>query len=75
MRLERGYLTMLLAHAFCTPYVITSVYPKGSKYGFCNLANVAMDLGATPFQALTKVIISMLNREFCRNASCIYYVT
>ena len=25
-----------------------------------NLANVAMDLGATPFQALTKVIIPML---------------
>ena len=26
---RKGYLTMLLAHiAFCTPYVITSVYPK-----------------------------------------------
>ena len=29
IHLEKGYLTMLLAHiAFCTPYVITSVYPK-----------------------------------------------
>ena len=60
MRLERGYLTMLLAHiAFCTPYVITSVYPKVRSMDH-NLANVAMDLGATPFQALTKVIIPML---------------
>jgi len=26
---RKGYFTMLLAHiSFCTPYVITSVYPK-----------------------------------------------
>lgn len=26
---EKGYMTMSLAHiAFCTPYVITNVYPK-----------------------------------------------
>ena len=60
MRLERGYLTMLLAHiAFCTPYVITSVYPKVRSMDH-NLANVAMDLGATPYQALTKVILPMI---------------
>lgn len=60
IKLERGYLTMLLAHiAFCTPYVITSVYPKVRSMDY-NLANVAMDLGATPFQALTKVILPML---------------
>lgn len=60
VRLERGYITMLLAHiAFCTPYVITSVYPKVRSMDH-NLANVAMDLGATPFQALTKVIFPML---------------
>lgn len=59
-RIERGYITMLLAHiAFCTPYVITSVYPKVKRMDH-NLANAAMDLGATPFQALTKVIIPML---------------
>lgn len=58
--LEKGYLTMLLAHiAFCTPYVITSVYPKVRTMD-PNLANAAMDLGATPFQALTKVILPML---------------
>jgi spermidine/putrescine transport system permease protein len=60
IKMEKGYLTMLLAHvAFCTQYVITSVYPKVRKID-PNLANAAMDLGATPFQALTKVIIPML---------------
>ena len=51
---------MLLAHiAFCTPYVITSVYPKVRALD-PNMANAAMDLGATPFQALTKVIVPMI---------------
>lgn len=60
LKMEKGYLTMLLAHiAFCTPYVITSVYPKVRNLD-PNLANAAMDLGATPFQALTKVILPML---------------
>lgn len=59
-RMERGYITMLLAHIMsCTPYVIVSVYPKVRSMDH-NLANVAMDLGATPFQALTKVIIPIL---------------
>ena len=59
-RMERGYVTMLLAHiAFCTPYVIISVYPKVKTMDY-NLANAAMDLGATPFQALTKVILPMI---------------
>ena len=57
---EKGYVTMLLAHiAFCTPYVITSVYPKVRALD-PNMANAAMDLGATPFQALTKVIVPMI---------------
>ena len=60
MGFRKGYLTMLLAHiAFCTPYVITSVYPKVRSLD-PNLANAAMDLGATPFQALTKVIVPMI---------------
>ena len=59
-RMERGYITMLLAHiAFCTPYVIISVYPKVKAMDH-NLADAAMDLGATPYQALTKVILPML---------------
>ncbi len=58
--IEKGYLTMLLAHiCFCTPYVITSVYPKVRALDV-NIANAAMDLGATPWQALWKVIIPMI---------------
>ena len=57
---EKGYMTMLLAHiAFCTPYVITNVYPKVKQLDN-NLADAAMDLGATPFQTLTKVIIPQI---------------
>ncbi|MBR1693519.1 MAG: extracellular solute-binding protein [Lachnospiraceae bacterium] len=57
---EKGYLTMLLSHiAFCTPYVITSVYPKVRNLD-PNVAEAALDLGATPFQALTKVLLPML---------------
>ena len=60
IKLNRGYMTMLLAHiCMCTPYVITNVYPKVRSLD-PNLANAAMDLGATPFQALTKVIIPMI---------------
>ncbi len=60
MKIEKGYLTMLLAHiSFCTPYVITSVYPKVRSLD-PSIANAAMDLGATPLQALTKVIIPMI---------------
>ena len=47
-RIEKGYLTMLLAHiAFCIPYVILSVMPKIRSLD-PDLANAAMDLGATP---------------------------
>jgi len=60
LHIEKGYLTMLLAHIiFCTPYVITNVYPKVKALD-PNIANAAMDLGATPFQALVKVIIPMI---------------
>ncbi|MBO5452968.1 MAG: extracellular solute-binding protein [Clostridia bacterium] len=60
LRVEKGYITMLLAHiCFCTPYVITSVYPKVRELD-TNVANAALDLGATPFQALIKVIVPMI---------------
>ncbi len=60
IKMEKGYLTMLLAHiAFCTPFVITNVLPKVRQLD-ANLADAAMDLGATPFQALTKVIIPQI---------------
>lgn len=51
---------MLLAHiAFCTPYVILSVMPKIRSLD-PNLADAAMDLGATPWKALTKVIVPQI---------------
>lgn len=60
LKISKGYMTMLIAHIiFCTPYVITSVYPKVRSLD-PNLANAAMDLGATPFLALTKVILPMI---------------
>ncbi|MBR6171757.1 MAG: extracellular solute-binding protein [Eubacterium sp.] len=58
--MPKGYYTMLLAHvAFCTPFVITSVYPRVRSLD-PSIADAAMDLGATPFQALVKVILPML---------------
>lgn len=59
-QIEKGYVTMLLAHiAFCIPYVILSVMPKIRALD-PNLADAAMDLGATPWQALTKVIVPQI---------------
>lgn len=57
---ERGFITLLLAHiAFCIPYVILSVMPKIKSLD-PNLADAAMDLGCTPWQALTKVIVPQI---------------
>ena len=56
-KIEKGYATMLLAHiAFCIPYVMLSVMPKIRSLD-PNLADAAMDLGATPWQALIRVIV------------------
>jgi len=54
--IDRGLLTMLLAHiAFCTPYVIITVYPRLKSLD-PNLIEAACDLGAHPWKALRKVI-------------------
>lgn len=59
-KVEKGYVTMLLAHiAFCIPYVILSVMPKVRSLD-PNLADAAMDLGCTPWQALIKVIVPQI---------------
>lgn len=59
-KVEKGYMTMLLAHvAFCIPYVMLSVMPKIKQLD-PNLADAAMDLGATPWQALHKVIVPQI---------------
>lgn len=58
--IERGFMTMLLAHiTFCIPYVILSVMPKIRSLD-PNLSDAAMDLGATPWQALTKVLVPQI---------------
>ena len=57
IHIEKGFFTMLIAHImFCIPYVILSVMPKLRTLN-PNIAEAAMDLGATPWQALTKVIV------------------
>ncbi|MCD7867455.1 MAG: extracellular solute-binding protein [Clostridiales bacterium] len=59
-QVQKGYATMLLAHiAFCIPYVILSVMPKIRSLD-PNLADAAMDLGATPWQTLTRVIVPQI---------------
>ena len=58
--INKGFTTLLLAHImFCTPYVILSVSPKLRSLD-PNLADAALDLGATPLQALTKVIVPQI---------------
>ena len=57
---RKGFGTMLLAHImFCIPYVMLSVTPKLRSLD-PNLIEAAMDLGATPFQALTRVIVPQI---------------
>ena len=58
--IPQGYLTVLLAHvSFCTPYVILCVLPKLRQMD-PNLYEAALDLGATPRQALNKVIFPQI---------------
>lgn len=55
-KVERGYVTMLLAHiTFNTPYVVLSVMPKLKEMNTFSY-EAALDLGATPGYALRKVI-------------------
>ncbi len=56
----RGLFCVICAHiAFCTPYVVLNVMPQLMKMN-PNLYEAALDLGATPMQALRKVIIPEL---------------
>ena len=56
-RIERGYVTMLLAHiTFNTPFVILSVMPKLKQMNK-HTYEAALDLGATPSYALLHVIL------------------
>lgn len=58
--ISQGYITVILAHiSFCTPYVVLSVIPRLKQMN-PNIYEAALDLGATPFQALRKVLIPQL---------------
>ncbi len=58
--ISRGMFTVICSHiAFCTPYVVLSVMPRLTKMS-PNLYEAALDLGATPWQALKKVVLPEL---------------
>ena len=58
--ISQGYVTVVLAHiSFCTPYVVLSVMPRLKQMN-PNTYEAALDLGATPFQALRKILFPQL---------------
>lgn len=58
--ITQGYITVVLAHiSFCTPYVILSIMPK-LRQMTPNTYEAALDLGASPHQALWKVIVPQI---------------
>ena len=60
LHFSQGYVTVILAHiTFCTPYVVLSVLPKLQQMN-PNIYEAALDLGATPSQALWKVLVPEL---------------
>lgn len=60
LHVSQGYVTVILAHiTFCTPYVVLNVMPKLQQMN-PNIYEAALDLGATPWQALRKVMIPSL---------------
>ena len=68
LNIPTGFGTLLLAHIiFCIPYVILSITPKLRQLDD-NLAEAALDLGCTPVQALTKVIIPQIKEGIASGA-------
>lgn len=60
LKMNFGVSTMLLSHImFCTPYVILCVLPK-LKHLPENMEEAALDLGATPWFAIRKVILPQI---------------
>jgi spermidine/putrescine transport system permease protein len=68
LRIQTGFTTMVLAHiAFCIPYVMLSVTPRLRQLD-PNLSDAALDLGCTPWQAMTKVIIPQIKGSIVAGA-------
>ncbi|SHI48838.1 spermidine/putrescine transport system permease protein [Dethiosulfatibacter aminovorans DSM 17477] len=60
VNMKLGFMSMLLSHiTFDIPFVILAVLPK-LKGMDRHLAEAAMDLGATPFYALRKIIVPQI---------------
>ena len=58
--MSQGLTTVCIAHVvFCTPYVVLSVLPRLSRMN-PNTYEAALDLGATPAQALRMVMLPEL---------------
>lgn len=58
--ISQGYTTVILAHiTFCTPYVVLSVLPRLRRMN-PNLYEAALDLGATPFLAMWRILLPEL---------------
>lgn len=59
-KFPEGYVRLIIGHiTFCTPYVILSIMPKLAAMD-PNVYEAALDLGANPFKAMTKVMIPMI---------------
>ena len=57
LAMGESYMSLLIGHVvLCTPFVVLSVLPK-LKQMDSSLYEAALDLGATPVQALFKVVI------------------
>ncbi len=61
--ITQGYVTVILSHvAFCTPYVILSILPALQSMN-PNVYEAALDLGATPMQAVNRVVIPAMRQS------------
>ena len=60
LKISQGYTTVILAHiTFFTPYVVLSVLPRLRRMN-PNLYEAALDLGATPFLAVRRILLPEL---------------
>ena len=68
LNIPTGFMTLLIAHiVFCIPYVMLSISPKLRQLDD-NLAEAALDLGCTPFEALWKVIVPQIKEGIISGA-------
>lgn len=72
LNIPKGYTTLILSHiAFTVPYVILSVLPKLRTMD-SNLIDAALDLGATPMQAMIKVVMPEIKSGILSGAMMVF---